>query len=186
MESTQSHYELLGVRHDATPETIRDAYRRAVSASHPDAGPASEKEWRERRTVELNVAYGVLKDPDRRADYDGRLRALLDPPADPVPPPPTTTPSPRRRRPPAKAPAPLNPRFALLRTLHGYLATPTAGWLLVGLALFLGNWFGGLERAIDAFLWAGLAHFFLRPSPKSPLASIVIGSLRFIGQVITR
>jgi curved DNA-binding protein CbpA len=191
METGQSHYELLGVRHDATPEAIRDAYRRAVSASHPDAGPEAEKAWREKRTVELNVAYGVLKDPLARADYDARLAALLRPP-EPAPAPPassqatTTPPSPRRRARGRPAPTPQASPDSPLRRVHRLVATPAAGWTLVLAATFLGNWFGGLERAIDAFLWAGLAHFVLSPSPKSPLASIVIGTLRYIGGVITR
>lgn len=189
--STQSHYEVLGVRHDATPETIRDAYRRAVVASHPDAGPPADREWRERRTVELNIAYTVLKDPGKRADYDERLRALLSPaepteeatpapPATPTRSDSTTRPRPRATRSTATS---TTTRLAALRRV---LATPVAGWTLVSGAALLGNALGGIERGIDAFLWAALAHQLFSLSSKSPLASMAVGAFRILERMVSR
>jgi curved DNA-binding protein CbpA len=59
-------YVVLGVSRQASPEEIARAYRRAARASHPDsAGAASSARFRA-----INDAYGVLRDPGRRADYD--------------------------------------------------------------------------------------------------------------------
>jgi signal peptidase I len=52
-------YATLGVRRDASREQIDDAYRRAAGDT-----------WDEERLRELQVAYGTLADPDRRAQYD--------------------------------------------------------------------------------------------------------------------
>jgi signal peptidase I len=52
-------YSTLGVRRDASREQIDDAYRRAAGDT-----------WDEQRLRELQVAYGTLADPDRRAQYD--------------------------------------------------------------------------------------------------------------------
>lgn len=187
MGSAQSHYELLGVRHDASPEALHHAYKQAVRASHPDSGPATEREWRERRTVELNVAYSVLKDPLKRADYDERLRALLSPPAAPAAPSDMPTPpsaGAKRRRATASRPAPRSatPLGSLLKAL----ATPGVGWLLVVSAALLGNSLGGPERAIDAFCWAALAHWLLSMSSKSPLPTLLVGGFRLLERLIGR
>ena len=66
-----THYERLGVRPDADPTQIRDAYRRLARVHHPDARGG-------RASVEMpaiNEAYRVLSDPARRLDYDRQLRA---------------------------------------------------------------------------------------------------------------
>lgn len=65
-----NHYERLGVAADATPRQLRDAYRSAARAVHPDrAGDASSGEM-----AALNEAYRVLSDPDLRRRYDDLLR----------------------------------------------------------------------------------------------------------------
>ena len=63
-----THYELLGVGRDATDDGIRAAYRAAAAASHPDAATADAA-----RFAAARAAYDVLRDPKRRADYDGEL-----------------------------------------------------------------------------------------------------------------
>jgi curved DNA-binding protein CbpA len=60
-------YIVLGVGRHASAEEIARAYRRAARASHPDSGGAGSAE--EFRAV--SDAYDELRDPRRRAMYDG-------------------------------------------------------------------------------------------------------------------
>lgn len=59
-----THYETLGVSPDATPDEIKQAFRRRASEAHPDKGGEPEG------MAEINRAYEALSDPDRRAEYD--------------------------------------------------------------------------------------------------------------------
>jgi DnaJ-class molecular chaperone len=64
-------YTVLGVGRDASPDEIRGAYRRAARASHPDLhrNDALAAE----RFKQVQTAYEVLGDSDRRAAYDDSL-----------------------------------------------------------------------------------------------------------------
>jgi molecular chaperone DnaJ len=62
------YYELLGVSRDATQEEIKRAFRRLARKYHPDANPDNPEA--EERFKELNKAYSVLGDPDKRQRYD--------------------------------------------------------------------------------------------------------------------
>ena len=57
-------YRVLGVTADADMQTIRSGYRHRARRYHPDAGGD------ERRMMALNKAWGILRDPERRAAYD--------------------------------------------------------------------------------------------------------------------
>lgn len=57
-------YQILGIRRNASPETIRKAYRKKAMEHHPDRG--GDREQFER----VRLAHGVLSDPARRAKYD--------------------------------------------------------------------------------------------------------------------
>ncbi len=60
-------YEVLGVSRDATDDEIKKAFRRQARKLHPDVNksPNAEEEFKE-----LNEAYDVLSDPNKRAYYD--------------------------------------------------------------------------------------------------------------------
>lgn len=61
-------YEILGVARDATQEEIKRAYRRLAKEYHPDRNPGDKSA--EQRFKEVQAAYEVLGDPQRRAQYD--------------------------------------------------------------------------------------------------------------------
>ena len=68
-----SHYEVLGVAEDADTETIRRAYVALAKANHPDrrqSDDAAARARAEERIRAANTAWNVLRDPDRRRDYD--------------------------------------------------------------------------------------------------------------------
>ena len=63
----RDYYEVLGVDRGASPEEIKRAFRRLAREHHPDVkkdDPEAE------RFKEINEAYQVLSDPERRAQYD--------------------------------------------------------------------------------------------------------------------
>jgi molecular chaperone DnaJ len=75
-----NHYDILQLDRAATPEQIKQAYRRLVKQFHPDCNPdlASTD-----RIAAINVAYGILSDPRQRAAYDLGLRyGATDSPGD--------------------------------------------------------------------------------------------------------
>lgn len=68
MADEPDYYALLGVRPDADDETIRQAYRRLAWEYHPDRAGAESAA----KMSQLNVAYQIVGDPDRRALYDAQ------------------------------------------------------------------------------------------------------------------
>src|SRR5580693_8143495 len=64
----QSHYETLGIPKDATPDQIRQAYKRLALKHHPDRNPGDPNA--EVLFKEVNTAYQVLSDESKRAAYD--------------------------------------------------------------------------------------------------------------------
>jgi molecular chaperone DnaJ len=61
-------YEVLGVGKDADEKALKGAYRNAAKKLHPDANPGDKTA--EHKFKELNEAYDVLKDQQKRAAYD--------------------------------------------------------------------------------------------------------------------
>ena len=65
----RDYYEVLGVDKNADEATIKKAYRALAKKNHPDANP-DDREGAEERFKEINEAYQVLSDPQKRAQYD--------------------------------------------------------------------------------------------------------------------
>ncbi|MBQ3654807.1 MAG: DnaJ domain-containing protein [Synergistaceae bacterium] len=63
----KDYYKILGVSREAKPDEIRKAYRKLAKQFHPDVNkePGAEEKYKE-----INEAYEVLKDPDKRKKYD--------------------------------------------------------------------------------------------------------------------
>jgi molecular chaperone DnaJ len=64
----RDYYEILGVSRDAGDADIKKAYRQRALQFHPDRNPGDKQA--EERFKEVNEAYAVLGDPDKRAHYD--------------------------------------------------------------------------------------------------------------------
>jgi DnaJ-class molecular chaperone len=62
------YYEVLGVARDATPEAIKKAYRVMARRHHPDVNPGDKTA--EKKFKEVQQAYDILSDPEKRALYD--------------------------------------------------------------------------------------------------------------------
>lgn len=62
------YYEVLGIAKDATPEAIKKAYRALARKHHPDVNPGDKSA--EKRFKEVQQAYDILFDPEKRALYD--------------------------------------------------------------------------------------------------------------------
>lgn len=69
MAQKRDYYEVLGVDKNATDEELKKAYRRLAKKYHPDANP-DNKEEAEKKFKEVNEAYEVLSDAQKRRMYD--------------------------------------------------------------------------------------------------------------------
>ncbi|MBI1942910.1 MAG: DnaJ domain-containing protein, partial [Betaproteobacteria bacterium] len=63
----RDYYQTLGVARAASAEEVKRAYRRLARKYHPDV---SKEKDAERRMQEVNEAWAVLSDPEKRAAYD--------------------------------------------------------------------------------------------------------------------
>lgn len=66
----KDYYETLGVGKTATQEEIRKAFRKLARQHHPDMAKAKDKKTAEAKFKEINEAYEVLGDAEKRKKYD--------------------------------------------------------------------------------------------------------------------
>src|SRR5712691_6498106 len=63
----RDYYEVLGVSRTVTDDELKKSFRRLAKQYHPDA---NKEQGAEARFIEINEAYEVLSDPQKRATYD--------------------------------------------------------------------------------------------------------------------
>src|ERR1700756_411215 len=64
----RDYYEVLGLPRTATEDEIRNEYRKLARKHHPDVNPGDKSA--EEKFKEINEAYQVLSDPEKRKRYD--------------------------------------------------------------------------------------------------------------------
>ena len=68
MPGKRDNYDILGVSRSASTDQIKRSYRRLAKKYHPDRNPGNPSA--EARFKEVQHAYAVLSDADKRAQYD--------------------------------------------------------------------------------------------------------------------
>lgn len=74
VNASHNYYQALGLPNAASIELIREQYRRLIRIFHPDKNTCDDN-----IALSINEAYNVLKNPERRSDYDKRIQENLPP-----------------------------------------------------------------------------------------------------------
>jgi len=169
IDASKDFYRILQVGPYDGQDAIKAAYRRLLKQHHPDRSSSFDAT---RRMQEINEAYEVLSDPERRRAYVLLRDAYLHPRV-PASPGATASPWPAYGpgTPPAYASTPMAPRPIprWLQSLVGKLPSrPLPSWagvvmLLIGLAVFF-----SLPAGTRESVMAGIAMLFARGIPVVP------------------
>ena len=73
----RDYYEVLGVSKGASDDEIKKAFRKMSKKYHPDLNPNNKEA--EKKFKEVNEAYQVLSDPEKKSKYDQFGHAGVDP-----------------------------------------------------------------------------------------------------------
>ena len=76
-DNKRDYYEVLGVNKSSSDDEIKKAYRSLAKKYHPDMNPGDKEA--EAKFKEVNEAYAVLSDPEKKAKYDQYGHAAFDP-----------------------------------------------------------------------------------------------------------
>ena len=77
MADKRDYYEVLGLKKGATEDEIKKAFRKSALKYHPDRNPGDKEA--EEKFKEVNEAYSILSDPDKKNKYDRFGFAGVDP-----------------------------------------------------------------------------------------------------------
>ncbi len=77
MAEKRDYYEVLGLQKGASDDEIKKAFRKLAMKYHPDKNPGDKSA--EEKFKEINEAYSVLSDPDKKSKYDRFGHAGVDP-----------------------------------------------------------------------------------------------------------
>ena len=76
-EEKRDYYQVLGLSKGCTEEEVKKAYRKLAKKYHPDVNPGDKEA--EERFKEINEAYAILSDPEKKSRYDQFGFAGVDP-----------------------------------------------------------------------------------------------------------
>ena len=77
MAEKRDYYEVLGLKKGASEDEIKKAFRKMAMKYHPDKNPGDKTA--EEKFKEVNEAYSVLSDPEKKSKYDRFGHAGVDP-----------------------------------------------------------------------------------------------------------